>query len=1007
MFQKRKFATRVLGFLFLSCRLISSVSATAAEALPQCSGSTYTDGNEDVNCSSASYYCTKTTGSNTTILKLIAEDSTAYCEEIKATSVNVFEVTKTTGASPEYTTVKVDLSGSTDPTDAEKLVIYSCNGTTCTREYGHIRVNNNYYTVGSTASKALNGSGYFLLTGASSDSFVSCELAATTGYPSTCTAVQTMTAGYFKNSEGDYYKCNGSTYEKMEVSGTAKTSCSGTGDFGSLINTASGFQFCLDNASNMIEFASDSTALHYMFSIGATSLFASTATANSYILLEVTDTSITKVADAAGYYIADTDLALLTQAGEGTLYSCSSGTCTIPTIAAKDVGYYKNTDTTVPYIKCYQDTATPTFKCKAIADSNTTACGTGTNGQLIQGGKLCLEGTIGKEFLSAGATAESYLMTFDSGSIYSSNIGEEGKYGIVTITENSMTIDTASTSTAAICVTNANLQLSTGATCDASTHTEYKKCSHSVCYNECNATDGKGCFATSYYIFSDEGETPLTAAGEGKLYYCATAGNRCTATTDKIGYFVNSDLSNKATIPYIECADVSGTITCKGIAKPTGSTCDNTTYGQLMMDSSTVKLCLDGTNKVAFGDSDTAKNYLVSYSSGNTFSNVLVAAGKYGVVAVNDHSMIIDATAQTNFGVCVSTGGEISILATETDTCTDPATKSTIVDFCSGGVCFLTCKVAFGTNCEAATYYLVDDDSLPVMSGTGNLYYCATAGTACTDISDIGYYVNNKDDAFYCDGTDCQIETIAAGTACDANNIGKLVLDSSDTTTGVALCLNFEGTTATKQGLSSTGNYLLAYSTATSLYTLTSGQFGAVAIKNKSVTLISETGSALENGESPLTLASADSTGVLYTCDSGKCTVTDEDDIKTGYYKNIAGTQYIKCIVTTTTATPPATTKTCTAITVTAASDCSGSNIKSGDIIEVTSGTAPALTTTYKICLTKTIPIELLPDATTNDGAYLVDVSGDGNIFGSASNGLTIVDISGTDVLLKLYCFIY
>jgi len=201
-------------------------------------------------------------------------------------------VTKSTATPPVYTTAKVNLNGSVNPT-ASELVIYSCNNTTCTREYGHIRVNNKYYTVGSNGSKALNGSGYFLLIGASSDSFISC----TAGSPSSCTVVTTKALGYYKNSENDYYKCNGSTYEKIVVSSTAKTGCSATGDFGSLITNLSKTKFCLDNASNMIEFASDSTAVYYMFSIGTTSLFASSATANSYVLLEVKENSIIKVAN--------------------------------------------------------------------------------------------------------------------------------------------------------------------------------------------------------------------------------------------------------------------------------------------------------------------------------------------------------------------------------------------------------------------------------------------------------------------------------------------------------------------------------------------------------------------------------------------------------------------------------------------------------------------------------------------------------------------------------------
>jgi len=1009
MFQKRKFATRVLGFLFLSCRLISSVSATAAEALPQCSGSTYTDGNEDVNCSSASYYCTKTTGSNTTILKLIAEDSTAYCEEIKATSVNVFEVTKTTGASPEYTTVKVDLSGSTDPTDAEKLVIYSCNGTTCTREYGHIRVNNNYYTVGSTASKALNGSGYFLLTGASSDSFVSCELAATTGYPSTCTAVQTMTAGYFKNSEGDYYKCNGSTYEKMEVSGTAKTSCSGTGDFGSLINTASGFQFCLDNASNMIEFASDSTALHYMFSIGATSLFASTATANSYILLEVTDTSITKVADAAGYYIADTDLALLAEANEGTLYSCSSGTCTIPTIAAKDVGYYKNADTTVPYIKCYQDSDTPSFKCESIvAPADTVTCGSSTIGQLVKDGKFCLDGSKEATFETNAGDSKIYQVSYSTDSIFASTVTEEGKFGIVEVTNNSIKILSTISGSNIPCVTPNTLVVTTDAATCATGTEECKGFSGGTCYYICNVTDGTNCLPKSYYILKNDNSALLNAVDTaGNLYYCETPGSACVAVTDKTGYFVNSDLANKGTVPYIECADSSGTIACKGITAPTGSTCENTTYGTLIIDSTVVKLCLDGTNKVAFGDSDTAKNYLVSYSSANIYNDVIVEEGKYGVVSVNNHAMIINTAFQTDYGICTNTGEVTSGLTSATGSCTT-GSKSTTVDFCYGGVCFLKCKVTDGTNCSATTYYLVKDatTSIPVMSSseTGKLYYCKTASAACTAVDDVGYYLNGEKDAYACEkdaNNALACKKFSIGSGCTADTIGQPIIDTNK----IYFCLNYDASKAsnqdTKSGEMTTNmdtNYLLGYKESNIFGLTAAGQYGLVSVKEKTVTLVRKDGKCIEDSTNLNTLAAATNSGKLYQCTAGICSVVPDSDttLAVGYYKNIGAAdtsttdpEYI-AFTTTSTTNNGVTTTTKSYKAIKAGSSCSAI----GDIIVESSD--------FKICLTTSIKVKLDPEGSEN-GKYFIEVTGANIVFiqNDANNCHAIVIVDNENVYLS------
>lgn len=161
------------------------------------------------------------------------------------------------------------------------------------------------------------------------------------------------------------------------------------------------------------------------------------------------------------------------------------------------------------------------------------------------------------------------------------------------------------------------------------------------------------------------------------------------------GYFVNADFTNKDTIPYIECTSASNVITCNGIAAPSDSTtCDESSYGKLIHDA---KLCLDGTNKIPFEADNTSKNYLVSYHSSSTFSDVVIE-NKYGVVKVNATAMILNANYQTDYGICVNGGEVTNSLNSSTATCTSPATKT--CDYCQGGVCFNTCKVTTGTNCK-------------------------------------------------------------------------------------------------------------------------------------------------------------------------------------------------------------------------------------------------------------------------------------------------------------------
>lgn len=186
-------------------------------------------------------------------------------------------------------------------------------------------------------------------------------------------------------------------------------------------------------------------------------------------------------------------MALLAQADAGTMYSCSSGTCTIPTINATVIGYYKNADTTVPYIECYQDSATSTFKCKAIDNPTTASCGDTTAGQLIKDGKFCLKGTISALFETTADSRKMYQVSYSADSIFSSTVNEEGKYGIVEISTNSIKlINTALTNKA--CVSTSTFEITDTATCTDGTE-ECKKFTDSAntCYYDCVISSGKNC----------------------------------------------------------------------------------------------------------------------------------------------------------------------------------------------------------------------------------------------------------------------------------------------------------------------------------------------------------------------------------------------------------------------------------------------------------------------------------------------------------------------------------
>jgi len=825
-------------------------------------------------------------------------------------------------------------------------------------------------------------------------------LASGTGKLFYCTATNTActevsSKGYYVNDKDTAFSCDGTAGNCVAASYGA--SCSGT-TIGQLAVSDNDPIICL--SSDKSKKLSDDGK--YLVGYLASNVFGITDTTVGLVKIENNSVTLVSSTSTTEYIIAnETEMTLLAAAGEGTLYSCTAGICTKSTIDATIIGYYKNADTTVPYIKCYED-ADGNFKCESIAaPADTVTCGSSTIGQLVKDGKFCLDGTKNVPFDS---TTKNYQVSYSADGIFSSTVDEEGKYGIVEVTAN--TIKLLSSISDKACVSS-ELVVTDSSSCADGTE-ECKGFASGACYYDCSTSDGKHCLPKSYYAFSNaEGTTALAATGDAFMYYCETPGSACVAVTDKTGYFVNSDLANKGTVPYIECADSSGTIACKGITAPTGSTCENTTYGTLIIDSTVVKLCLDGTNKVAFGDSDTAKNYLVSYSSANIYNDVIVEEGKYGVVSVNNHAMIINTAFQTDYGICTNTGEVTSGLTSATGSCTT-GSKSTTVDFCYGGVCFLKCKVTDGTNCSATTYYLVKDatTSIPVMSSseTGKLYYCKTASAACTAVDDVGYYLNGEKDAYACEkdaNNALACKKFSIGSGCTADTIGQPIIDTNK----IYFCLNYDASKAsnqdTKSGEMTTNmdtNYLLGYKESNIFGLTAAGQYGLVSVKEKTVTLVRKDGKCIEDSTNLNTLAAATNSGKLYQCTAGICSVVPDSDttLAVGYYKNIGAAdtsttdpEYI-AFTTTSTTNNGVTTTTKSYKAIKAGSSCSAI----GDIIVESSD--------FKICLTTSIKVKLDPEGSEN-GKYFIEVTGANIVFiqNDASNCHAIVIVDNENVYLS------
>jgi len=802
---------------------------------------------------------------------------------------------------------------------------------------------------------------------------------------STRATSKTIADGFYINTDqsGTYIKCTGNSC--TVVSNPNSDTCTADTASGQLTYKDTKVQLCLSSGKNA-EFSS--TTKNYLVNYSANSVFSS-VTADHYGIVSVTANSMTIDTASTDAEICASDSALEVSAlsdatcTSATQYSsCASGICQ----KYCKVGTGANCLANTYYLVDAQATSVPVtgtaigklFYCTTVnqactektaigyyVNDNTNAFSCTADGckiETIAANAACTSQTIGKlavntdtgntsntafclnystSAIAKKLTTETgiYLLNFANNNIFGITTG---KKGLVKIEEHSVTLISGTTPT-----------------------------------------------GTGYVVEGSTTSNILAAVDtKGTLYSCTSG--LCSAVPEtnlKIGYFINAgDDATTPALPYISCSyGTDSAVECKPIANPSSVTCNSSKAGTFGTDA---KLCLDDEKTLEATFIATETKYLVGYGSENSiFASTIGTSGKYGIIVANATAIVLETTYNNDYGVCADTSLAIKTLLTSSTSCSGSDVE---YGFCSGGVCFKPCNPTDTSNCDDEKYYLVKskNSKIPILSPSteGYLYYCPASASACEERKTKGYYMNDKDNVFSCNGTEgkCVIETIASGAECTAQTIGKLALSGTDP----AICLNFK-TDGITELLSATETVLMTYASG-NLFGITEGNMGLITIKENSATLSDATGYCAEDGTTSNTLGTSGSTAVtLYNCTAGLCGAVSSNDIKIGYYRNSGSTtqgtsDYIKCSLS-------GETKICKIVDVTAANACS----TAGDLIYDTS---------YKICVTAAIPVALDPTAGTTDGSYFMDASATSNtnfIFGTTkANRYSLVDIDKDKVFL-------
>jgi len=276
------------------------------------------------------------------------------------------------------------------------------------------------------------------------------------------------------------------------------------------------------------------------------------------------------------------------------------GNCVID----RTVGFFKHAVTATTYIKC------TTTDCEEFNESSLVACSSDTIGDLTTGAKLCLgmtEGETSEAIISASFanTASYYLVGDRDDSIFHSITS--GAFGIVKITANSMTLDTAHNGLVYVGESNV-ITFETGTnphTCESN-----GKCTAGA-NTSCVLSSGVGCTAGNYYIVSAaNGNTLVSEVGtNGYLYKCESTENtaippsiECKSISDR-GYIVVSQS---------EIYSCNGTVgQCHKVAL--GSTCSEAADIGTLYDNEGVSICLD------YIEGDQGKAVSAKLTNGGTF----------------------------------------------------------------------------------------------------------------------------------------------------------------------------------------------------------------------------------------------------------------------------------------------------------------------------------------------------------------------------------------------------
>jgi len=429
----------IISLLFVGSQILK-VSAAVAPGLPDCPAS-FTLESSTTECTvtgSTTYYCIK----DNVIFGLTSDSATTACEEKITSGIHAFE-----SASEPTTNSKINIGNTgTAPSVPGNLAIYTCNRKSCTRTFGYIKYNSNYYLLGKSGS---------------SDAGIVSDLTAIT------------TEAGCSGKVGNIVKVGDETEASVCIneSKAIQIPSSGSADDNYIMDNANGNEFngqsgastksiVINAIKGAITYVAPTNGDYCVESFKITeskSAFCTGTSCDTYFNCASELCEEIKLVDSckrnvscklstgafsdctSGDYIVVKSLSdgnglQVSTEGTGTLYKCTGPTsCAIVQDDEFIPGYYKNAGDTsspsLPYISCPTKTT-----CKPITLSG-TECAAGNIGEIkLIGDKasICLGTGISVD-LTTITTAVKYFMNMDvsNNSVFISNKLSGNKYAVM------------------------------------------------------------------------------------------------------------------------------------------------------------------------------------------------------------------------------------------------------------------------------------------------------------------------------------------------------------------------------------------------------------------------------------------------------------------------------------------------------------------------------------------------------------------------------------------------